>query len=111
MFYGCSLVRNQVGRGDEIYELQPVYVLCIANYCRIHESETPGKLLFSYQFREEETNELFGNQLGIYVLEVPRAEGLTEGMSKGTEQMRESIKARLEKLGLSQELIDEALKA
>ena len=62
MFYGCSLVRNQVGRGDEIYELQPVYVLCIANYCRKHESETPGKLLFSYQFREEETNELFGNQ-------------------------------------------------
>ena len=40
-----------------------------------------------------------------------RAEGLTEGMSKGAEQMRESIKARLEKLGLSQELIDEALKA
>ena len=192
MFYGCSLVRNQVGRGDEIYELQPVYVLCIANYCRKHESETPGKLLFSYQFREEETNELFGNQLGIYVLEVPRveeiwsaaetdmerwcclfqnlsifanvpedaagfdevfavsrvdelsetqikdykdamlseyekrvikeyayktgheegrAEGIAEGMSKGAEQMRESIKARLEKLGLSQELIDEALKA
>ena len=47
----------------------------------------------------------------IYVLEVPRAEGLTEGMSKGAEQMRESIKARLEKLGLSQELIDEALKS
>ena len=62
MFYGCSLVRNQVERVDEIYELQPVYVLCIANYCRKHESETPGKLLFSYQFREEETNELFGNQ-------------------------------------------------
>ena len=51
MFYGCSLVRNQVERGDE-----------------------------------------------IYVLEVPRAEGLTEGMSRGAEQMRESIKARLEKL-------------
>lgn len=64
MFYGCSLVRNQVERGDE-----------------------------------------------IYVFEVPRAEGLTEGMSKGAEQMRESIKARLEKLGLSQELIDEALKS
>jgi len=40
-----------------------------------------------------------------------RAEGLTEGISKGAEQMRESIKARLEKLGLSQELIDEALKS
>ena len=40
-----------------------------------------------------------------------RAEGIAEGMSKGAEQMRESIRARLEKLGLSQELIDEALKA
>ena len=55
MFYGCSLVRNQVERVDEIYELQPVYVLCIVNYGRKHESETPGKLLFSYQSRKAGT--------------------------------------------------------
>lgn len=204
VYYGCSLIRNQLERGDERYVLNPVYVLCIANYRRYHAEDYPEKLLYSYEFLENETNELFGRQLSIHILEVPRvaekwiaaetemekwcclfgnlskfagepadaagfeelfavsrvdnldrdqiaeyksamlteyekkvigeyqynaghkdgraegraegiaegrAEGLTEGMSRGAEQMRESIKARLEKLGLSQELIDEALKS
>ena len=71
-FYGASLVHRQIERGNPDYSLAPVYVVCLANYSRKHVDAPEDKILFRYGFREEETHELYGNQLTICRLELLR---------------------------------------
>lgn len=92
-----------VSRVDELSETQ------IKDYKDAMLSEYEKRVIKEYAYKTgHEEGRAEGRAEGIAE---GRAEGLTEGISKGAEQMRESIRARLEKLGLSQELIDEALKA
>ncbi len=72
-FYGATLIHSQIRRGDPRYVLNPVYVVCIANYRRPHPEGTPdNKILFRYTFRETETDETYGDQLMICRLELLR---------------------------------------
>ena len=40
-YYSSSMVQNQVKRGDLLYKVKHVYVLCVAAYERRHISSTP----------------------------------------------------------------------
>ena len=71
-FYGASLIHRQIERGNPDYTLAPVYVVCLANYARKHVDAPEDKILFRYTFREEETQELYGNQLTLCRLELLR---------------------------------------
>lgn len=73
-YYSATLVQRQVRRKSEIYRVKHVYVLCITSYIRRHTAETPAdKLLFSYDYRENETHELMENgKTSFYYLELSR---------------------------------------
>ena len=73
-YYQATLLQRQVQRKSEIYMVKHVYVLCIASYVRFHSEETPeSKLLFSYDYRENETYELLENsKSSFYFLELSR---------------------------------------
>lgn len=71
-YYGSRVVGNQVTRGAESYRLLPVYVICMMNFNFHKASFHPEQFLFIYRFREERTDELFGNQLTLYAIELPR---------------------------------------
>ena len=60
------LVHRQVERGDSLYRLKPVYVLCIANYLRMHVAEE----------REAIAKSLL--KLGVSVEIVAQASGLSQ---------------------------------
>ena len=73
-YYSATLVQRQIERKSEIYRVQHVYVLCVASYVRRHSADTPpGKLLFGYDYRENETFELLENsKTSFYYLELSR---------------------------------------
>ncbi|MBP5751681.1 MAG: Rpn family recombination-promoting nuclease/putative transposase [Treponema sp.] len=73
-YYSASLVHGQVKRKDEIYNVKHVYVLCVASFVRSHPEGTPkDKMLFCYDYRENETYELLENaKTSFYYLELSR---------------------------------------
>lgn len=74
LYYGSTMLHNQVKRGDEEYLLQPVYVLCVADYDIKHNEPVPdGKFLFHYHNLEQEIQEPFdGDKIHFFFLELPR---------------------------------------
>lgn len=88
LFYGCSLVHNQVERGSASYRLTPVYVLCIANYERTHAVvQDPGKFFFGYQFREQtHPDDVFSKKLQFYFLELPRLKKVWDSLETNLER-------------------------
>ena len=78
-FYGASMMYSQVRRGQHYNRLKPVYVLCFMDF-RYHHSE--DRLVYRYSMLEQATHEPYGNQLNIYLFEMPRLHKKTmEGMS------------------------------
>ena len=49
--------------------LKPVYVICFMNFRLIHQTD---QLVYRYQLRERDSQELYGDQLSIYLCELPR---------------------------------------
>ena len=74
LFYGSHLIVNQVKRGDSLYTLSPVYVLCITDFEMEHDGEIPpGKILFGYHLRENDLGQdIFADRLSFHILELPR---------------------------------------
>lgn len=73
-YYQATLVQRQVDRQSPAYKVKHVYVLCVASYIRKHSPEPPrNKMLFSYDYRENETHELLENsKSSFYYLELSR---------------------------------------
>lgn len=69
VYYGASMISRQLKPGDKYSNLKPVYVICFMNFRLIHQTD---KLVYRYQIREQESNELYGDQLSIYQCELPR---------------------------------------
>ena len=88
LFYGCSLVHSQVERGHKTYNLQPVYVLCIANYERSHASlYDGGRFFFGYQLQEQSNpNDIFTNNLQFFFLELPRLKKVWDSLETNLER-------------------------
>ena len=68
LFYGASMIGNQLHAGDSYGQLMPVYVICFMNFRLKHETD---QLIYKYQVREA-SGEVYGNQLTIYLCELPR---------------------------------------
>ena len=88
LFYGCSLLHNQIKRGATNYILKPVYVVCIANYERLHTERTPeGKFFFEYQFRElDNPDDTFTRNLQFFFLELPRLTKVWDSLETNLER-------------------------
>lgn len=69
VYYGAGMISRQLKPGDKYSNLKPVYVICFMNFRLIHQTD---QLVYRYQIREQESNELYGNQLSIYQCELPR---------------------------------------
>jgi predicted transposase/invertase (TIGR01784 family) len=68
-YYGASMMASQLQPGDRYGKLKPVYVICFMNFKLAHKKD---QLVYRYQLREQDTNELYGNQLSLYFCELPR---------------------------------------
>jgi len=87
IFYGCSLVHNQLKRGKKLYLFPNVYVICVSNYLRPHSAPVPeGKIMFKYLIREQEMDENFSDKLSFYILELPRLEKVWERLDTNVEK-------------------------
>ena len=71
-FYGASAIHRQVKAGDIKYNYDSVRVIAIQNFITSHGVVPRNKILFHYEFRETDTQELYGTQLRLYMLELPR---------------------------------------
>lgn len=69
IYYGASMISRQLKPGDKYSNLKPVYVICFMNFRLIHQTD---QLVYRYQIREQDSNELYGDQLSIYQCELPR---------------------------------------
>ena len=78
IYYGASLIREQLESGSKNYRLDPVKVICIMNYEESHPGSCEDKIIFQYRPLEVETGELYGEQLSIYLFELPRVMRLTK---------------------------------
>ena len=78
IYYGASLIRGQLKAGGRDYVLKPVKIICFMNYEEAHEAAPRNKIVFQYRISEVETCEVYGNQLSIYLVELPRVMKLTD---------------------------------
>ncbi len=69
LYYGAASIYKQLKKGDNYNKLVPVYVICFMNF-RLHHKT--NQLVYRYQVREQDTSELYGNQLSLYFCELPR---------------------------------------
>ena len=58
--------------GDIKYNYDSVRVIAIQNFITSHGVVPRNKILFRYEFRETDTQELYGTQMRLYMLELPR---------------------------------------
>ena len=71
-YYGASAIHRQVKAGSNKYFYDSVRVIAILDFITKHSDEPKDKILFRYEFREVETHELYGTQMRLYMLELPR---------------------------------------
>lgn len=89
VFYGSSLLHNQIKRSDKSYTLKPVYVICIADYIRKHEGLPipDGKLLFHYTLQETTIGDCLGaGKLQFFILELPRLQKVWDSLDENIER-------------------------
>ena len=70
-YYGASMIHAQLASGVDYDTMRPVIVICIMDYKEEHQPEGDQDV-FCYSLMERTTHELFGNQLTIYLCELPR---------------------------------------
>ena len=75
---GAALIREQLKAGSKEYCLKPVKVICIMDYEEEHCRVPENKIVFQYRLAELETGELYGHQLSVYLVELPRVMKLTK---------------------------------
>ena len=78
VYYGAALIREQLKAGSKEYCLKPVKVICIMDYEEEHCRVPENKIVFQYRLAELETGELYGHQLSVYLVELPRVMKLTK---------------------------------
>lgn len=69
VYYGGCMISRQLKPGDKYDKLKPVYVVCFMNFRLLHQTD---QLVYRYQLREKDSHELFGDQLAVYLCELPR---------------------------------------
>ena len=70
LYYSTFAVQGQVNEGSGNYSLQPVYVVSIDDFSRVHSSGWDGRVLSSYSLREDENHELMTDNLHFVFVEL-----------------------------------------
>ena len=68
-YYGSAMVRSQLPRGKNYAILKPVYVICFMDFILKHLTD---QLVYRYQMMEQNSHEIYGNWLSIFLCELPR---------------------------------------
>jgi len=68
-YYGSAMVRSQLPRGKNYAILKPVYVICFMDFMLRHLT---SQLVYRYQMMEQDSHEIYGNWLSIFLCELPR---------------------------------------
>lgn len=73
-FYGAASSIEQVKRGGDYSEIRTVYLICFTNHVLKHTICPKDKLIFVYDFLEQETGEPYGEHpyFSIRLCELPR---------------------------------------
>ena len=69
LYYGASMLYNQLKPGEDYDTLVPVYVICFMDYTLEHVTD---QLVYRYMLKEKDSGELYGELLSIYLCELPR---------------------------------------
>lgn len=72
VYYGSRLIDGQLRRGDGYHSLKPVKVVCVLNYEYDHPGAPEDKMVFEYVLSEVHTHERYGEELAVYLIELPR---------------------------------------
>ena len=78
-YYGSALIYTQLKRGDDTYRLIPVYILILLDGNLNHMNPADKRLVYRYRMQEQETGEVYGDQLQIVCCELPN-------LSKGSDE-------------------------
>ena len=68
-YYGAASLTRQLKPKDGYDKIVPVYVICFSNFKLLHKED---QLIYRYKMQEIKTHELYGNQLTIFLCELPR---------------------------------------
>ena len=78
-YYAASMAHSQLKANDRYEELRPVYVICFMDFILKHLTD---QLVYRYTLCEQSSGEEYGNQLSIYLCELPRLKASSiEGLS------------------------------
>ena len=73
-FYGAASATEPVRSGEDYVGIRTVYLICFMNFMLKHTVCPKDKLIFVYEFQEQETGEPFGEHpyLSVRLCELPR---------------------------------------
>ena len=71
-YYGAANFVKQLKRGEKYTAVHSVYVVCFVNFKMQHTDCPPDKIVYTYEFREQETGELYGDYISLNFCELPR---------------------------------------
>ena len=71
-YYGAANFVKQLWRGEKYTEVHAVYVVCLVDFKMRHTDCPPDKIVYTYEFREQETGELYGDYISLNFCELPR---------------------------------------
>lgn len=81
-YYGAAQFVKQLQRSKSYSTVHAVYVVCFTNFRLPHQTDVPGKIIYSYDLRERETGELYGEYISLNFCELPRlAKKTMKGMT------------------------------
>ncbi|MCH5242242.1 MAG: Rpn family recombination-promoting nuclease/putative transposase [Muribaculaceae bacterium] len=92
-YYGVEAISRQDSRLDSNkvwdFSIDPVVTIAICNF---HNRKSPDRAVNFYTFREEETNERYGNQLSLVFLHLPAFPDIEEECETFLEKIIYSMK-------------------
>ena len=69
LYYGASMLYNQLKPKQDYGILVPVYVICFMDFKLNHDTD---QLVYRYTMKEKDSGELYNNLLSVYLCELPR---------------------------------------
>ena len=71
-YYGAANFVKQLKRSEKYTEVHAVYVVCFVNFKMQHTDCPQGKIVYTYELREQDTGELYGEYISLNFCELPR---------------------------------------
>ena len=71
-YYGAANFVKQLRRGEKYTAVHAVYVVCFVDFKMSHTDCPSGKIVYTYELREQDTGELYGEYISLNFCELPR---------------------------------------